>query len=360
MIRTLESVFRHPIQLLILLIVLPITGVAIEYFTVPRTYQATASLWALQRYEIIGTNGLENDLSSSPAETQVTALNELLQTHVFVDAVVKGVDLAPALHLDKSVTKDPQQLENVFFDDISKHVFAYTQAFNLFQISYTNPNPQIARQIVDSVIRQFGAQSLGLSVIEGQNLINSYQVELTNAQKAANTAAAAEARYTSAHPNSRLTSDPQLVTNDPELASLDGTRLQALKNAQSIQDTINTIQAAISAQGSSVSNLFQVLDPPQAPNRPASRTRSYLVGGGIGLAVALLASVLFLVILVRRDHKIYSEVELQHVIPSPLVMQLPTLSPSTISLLTLSTTQGQVELIEGRSSGNGHEPGSRK
>src|SRR5438132_1033698 len=101
--RTLEAVFRHPIQLLTLLIVLPITGVAIAYFMVPRSYQATASLWALQRYELIGTTGLENDLSSTPAQTQVMALNELLQTHVFVDAVVKGVDLAPALHLDKSV-----------------------------------------------------------------------------------------------------------------------------------------------------------------------------------------------------------------------------------------------------------------
>lgn len=358
--RTLEAVFRHPIQLLTLLIVLPFTGVAIAYFMVPRTYQATASLWALQRYAVIGATGLENDPSVTPAQTQVTALNELLQTHVFVDAVVKVVDLAPALHLDESVTKDPQQLENAFFNDISKHVVATSQAFNLFEVSYTNPNPQIARQIVASVITQFGAQSLGLSVVEAQSLINSYQVELANAQNAANTAAKAEAQYTSAHPHSRLTSDPQLVTNDPQLATLDATRLQAVKNVQTIQETINTIQASISAQGTSVSTLFQVLDPPQTPDRPVSRSKSYLVGGGVGLAVALLADVLFLVILVRRDHIIYSEVELQQVIPSPLVMQLPKFSPATISLLTLSTTQGRAELIEGRSSANGHEPGSRE
>src|SRR5713226_8325972 len=101
--RTLEAVFRRPIQLLTLLIVLPIAGVALAYVMVPRTYQATASLWALHHYAVIGLTQAEIDLSSAPAQTQTTALNELLQTHVFVDAVVKGIDLARALNLGPSV-----------------------------------------------------------------------------------------------------------------------------------------------------------------------------------------------------------------------------------------------------------------
>ena len=338
--RTLEAVFRHPIQLLTLLIVLPIAGVAVAYVMVPRTYQATASLWALHRYETIVTTGAESDLTSSPAQTQSTALTELLLTHVFVDAVVKGVDLAPTLKLDSTTMNDPQQLENALFTEISKHVTTTPLANNLFEISYSNPNPKIARQIVASVISQFGAQSLGLSVAEGQNLIASYQTQLANAQKAADNATQAEAQYTGAHPNSKVPSDPQLVTNDPQLATLDGARLQAQKNVQSIQEAINTIQQSVGAQGTNGTTLFQVLDPPQMPDRPASRSKSFLVGGGVGLAVALLASVLFLIILVRRDHIIYSEVELQQVVPSPLVMQLPKLSPATISLLTLSSSQG--------------------
>ena len=351
--RTLEAVFRHPIQLLTLLIVLPIAGVAVAYFMVPRTYSVTASLWALHRYEIIGATGPESDLTSTPAQTQVTALNELLQTHTFVDAVVKGVDLAPTLNLSTSVTNDPQQLENAYFTEISKHVVSTPQAYNLFEVSYTNPNPQIAHQIVASVISQFGAQSLGISVVEGQNLLASYQVQLANAERASNIAATAEAHYASAHPTSKL-------TNDPQLASLDAAVVQAQTTVQNIQTTINTIQGSIGALGTNKSTLFQVLDLPQSPDRPVSRSKSYLMGGGAGLAVALLASVLFVVILVRRDHPINSEAELRQVVPSPLIMQLPKLSPATISLLTLSTTQGRAALIESRGSANGHEPRLRK
>jgi uncharacterized protein involved in exopolysaccharide biosynthesis len=350
--RTLEAVFRHPIQLLILLIVLPIVGVTVVYFMVPRTYQSTASVWALQRYQSIGATGPESDLTSTPAQTQATALNELLQTHVFVDAVVKGIDLTSALHLDKSITKDPQRLENVIFTEISKNVAATPLAYNLFEISYTNPNPRTARQIVASVISQFAAQSLGLSVLEGQNLLRSYQVQLANAEKASNSAAKAYYQYTAAHPTSN-------VTNDPQLASLNAAMVQAQGTLQNVQTTINAIQGQIGAQGSNGSTLFQVIDPPQTPELPLSRTKSYLVGGGTGLAIALLGSALFIVILVRRDHIIYSEVELQQVVPSPLIIQLPKLSPSTISLLTPSTTTGQVALDTSRSISNGHEPGTR-
>ena len=352
--RTLEAIFRHPVQLLTLLIVLPIAGVAVEYLMVPRTYQATASLWALQRYAVIGATGLETDPTLTPAQTQATALNELLQTHVFVDGVVKGVDLASTLKLDASVTHDPQQLENALFSEISQHVAATPLANNLFEISYSNPNPRIARQIVANVLTQFGQQSLGLSVAEGQNLLIGYQVQLANAKRDAYNAAAAEARYASAHPSSKITSDPQLVTNDPQLASLDADRQQAQTNVQNIQATINTIKEAIGAQGTNVNTLFQVLDAPQAPDRPVSRFKSYLIGGGAGLAVALLASTLFLVILVRRDHAIYSAVELEHTVAPAVVMQLANLSPVTISLITRSATQGRTVLAESKSSANGH------
>jgi hypothetical protein len=352
--RTLEAIFRYPIQLLLLLIVLPITGVALVYVMVPRTYQSTASVWALHRYAVIGLSQAEIDLSSTPAQTQATALNELLQTHVFVDSVVKGIDLARSLNLGPSVTSDPQQLENALFSNISKNVVAIPQAYNLFLISYINPNPQIAHRIVASVITQFGAQSLGLSVIEGQSLLDSYQTQLANAQKALNAAVKAESQYTAAHPNSRLTADPLSVTNDPQLASLDATRVQAQTTVQNIQQTINTIQQLIGTQGTSVSSLFQVLDPPQTPDRPVSRTRSYLVGGGAGLGIALLAIVLFLVILVRRDRSIYSPAELQHVAALPMVMQLPNFSPGTVSLITRSANQGRTALIESKSSSNGH------
>src|SRR5215831_2159204 len=114
--RALEVIFRHPVQLLMLIVLFPVIGVAVVYVMVPRTYQSTASLWALQRYFVIGSTGPESDLLSTPAQTQATALTELLQTRAFVDSVAKGIDLAPTLGLASSVLNNPQQLEETLFD----------------------------------------------------------------------------------------------------------------------------------------------------------------------------------------------------------------------------------------------------
>ena len=95
--RVLESVFRRPLQFLLLLIVLPPIGVAVVYVIIPRTYPATASLWAFHRYEVIGLTGPETDQNSTPAVTQASALTELLQSHVFALSVANATDLPSTL-----------------------------------------------------------------------------------------------------------------------------------------------------------------------------------------------------------------------------------------------------------------------
>jgi hypothetical protein len=315
---------------------------------VPRTYQSTASLWALQRYFVIGSTGPESDLLSTPAETQATALTELLQTRSFVDSVVKGIDLASTLGLDSAVLNDPQQLEEDLFNEISKHVVVTPSAYNLFSISYANRDPMIAQQIVASVIARYGTQGLGLSVVEGQNLLGSYKTQLASASKDLNDAVNTETQYAGSHPNLNLAQ----MANDPQYALLDAQRVQAQAKVQNLQNTINTIQQSISTQGTQVETLFQVIDTPQY--LPVSRTKYYLFGGGIGLAVALLACVMYLVITVRRDRGIYSPDDFQDLVAFPIIMHLPNLKPATVSLLTTQKMHGQALLKEGKSSTNGH------
>ncbi len=348
--RTLEAIFRHPFQLLALILILPIVGVAILYLVVPRTYQSTASVWALQRYFVIGSTGPESDLLSTPAQTQATALTELLQTRSFVDSVVKGIDLAPTLGLDSAVLNNPPQLEETLFSEVSKHVVVTPSAYDLFEISYINRNPQIAQKIVASVIANYGTQGLELSVAEGQNLLGNYQTQLADAQTNLNNAVTAETQYARAHPN--LT-QAQLA-NDPQYALLDSQRLQAQATTQNLHNTINTIQQAINTQGTQAGTLFHVIDAPQVPYLPVSRTKNYLIGGGIGLVVALLACTLYLVIVVRRDRGVYSAYDLQDFVAFPVIMQVPNLTPTARSLLTTSKIQVQALLTERKSSANGH------
>jgi hypothetical protein len=331
-------------------LLLPIVGVAVEYFLVPRTYQSAASLWALQRYAVIGATGLESDLQSTPAQTQTTALTELLQTRSFVLTVVKGIDLAPTLGFSESAMPDPQQLQDALFNEISKKVLVTSQGYNLFEISYTNRNPQVAQQVIQSVIENYGLQSVGLSVAEGQNLLESYQTQLQNAQQDENTIVAAEAQYIAAHPE--LT--PNKLPSDPQYALLQARVVQAETNVQNIQNTINTIQQSIS---SSANTLYKVIDAPQIPIHSTSRTKNYLIGGGVGLAVGLLACSIFLIILVRRDQALYTASDLQSVVEIPVVMQLPVLTGEMISMLTTRPVSEGILLVERKSRANGKPAG---
>ena len=96
MTKVIEVLFHHKWRLLVLL-ALPILVSGAIAFKQPRTYEASAGLWALRRYEIIGATGPEADLTSTPAETQTTTVSEFLQSKSFVLAVAYDTDLPQLL-----------------------------------------------------------------------------------------------------------------------------------------------------------------------------------------------------------------------------------------------------------------------
>ena len=148
--RVLEAIFRHPMQLFLMLIVPVVIGVSVAY-VLPRSYQSSASLWALRRYEIIGATGPESDLQSTPAETQVAALSELLQSRDFSLAVAKSTNLQSTLQL---ASTDPQLIDDALSSEITKNVTVTAGGNNLFEITYKNKNPQTAYQVVAAVVKQ--------------------------------------------------------------------------------------------------------------------------------------------------------------------------------------------------------------
>ena len=327
--RVLEAIFRGPMRLLILVLLLPLVSVAFTYLFIPRSYQSTAALWALHRYIVIGATGPESDLQSTPAQTQATALTELLQTRAFVLPIAHETNLASTLNLDSSVLANPQELDDALFSEISQHVVVTGQGYNLFEISYTNRNPQVAQKVVKGVIQSYGSQSIAISGAEAQILLASYQAQLTTAQQEVNSAVEAESAYAVAFTG---LSPNQLLTN-PQYAQLDAQRLQAQSQLQNIQNEITTINQALSTQGTTANSLFQVVDPPTLPDRPVSRSKLYLTAGATGLVLAILACALYIVILVRRDRAVYTPLDLQNVTSAPIIMQLPQLPARIVPLL---------------------------
>lgn len=322
MYRTFEAIFRRPIQILSLVILLPIISLAIAY-VLPRSYQATASLWAARRYAVIGATGPESDLQATPADTQATALTELLQTRTFALTVANNSGLASMF--DTSTRSNAQNLNDAMFTEISKHVTATSLGYNLFTITYTNTDGSLAQKVIANVVQAYNAQSQSFSSYEGTQLLQGYQTQLVKAQSDAKAAVAAETQY--------IANNPQLdkiaLQSDPQYTLLHAQTLQAQGTVQNIQATITTIQQEI--QDSTPDALFRVIDQPAI--LPVSRTKTYLTVGGIGLGVGILAVVLIILIEMRRDRAIYSANDLQKIAPLPVILQLPHVEQKTLPQL---------------------------
>src|SRR5260370_25598287 len=97
--RTIEVVFSQPLRLLMLIVLLPVVSLALAYLVVPPTYQSTATLWALSSYGISGTTNVGTGQPTTAAQTQTTALSELLQTRSFALAVPHETGVAAPLNL---------------------------------------------------------------------------------------------------------------------------------------------------------------------------------------------------------------------------------------------------------------------
>ena len=331
MTRILEVIFRQPIRLLTLCVLLISLSVAIAYI-LPRSYQTKVSLWALRRYEIISTTGPEADLLSTPAQTQSRALSELLQSREFALAVAKSAKLASTLSLPESTLSNPQLLDETLFQEVSLRVETAAQGYNLYTISYANSNPQVAQQVVAAVIDNYGLRSQDFSILEAENLLNPYQEQLITAKQDADAAVNAESQYLMKHPE--LAKPGAVPLNDPKYALLDSQRLQAQSTVETIQSRIVTLKQQINTQNAGTNTLFKVLDSPLVASSPVSRMKLVLTAGAIGLAVALLACTLYIVILLRRDRTVHSLSQLQNTVNYPVLMQFPMLNSAAKEALS--------------------------
>src|SRR5579862_9646542 len=328
MIRGLEVFFRHKWRVLALLLA-PLLLSELVVLALPRQYQSTASIWALRRYEIIGATGPESDLESTPAETQATALMELLQTRSFDLAVAADSDLAN--HLGGGISLNTQSQDNAIVANLSSNVQVTTPGYNLQVITYTNENPYVAQKVVNAVITHYGQQSGSRAIAEGQQLLAAYNVQLAQAQQAANAATKAAAQYLQDH---QLTSTE--AQTDPEYQLLSAQAAQANTTVANDQANINTVNQEIAALGTGANGLYSITDTPQV-GRPTSRSKTLLLGGGIGLAIALLACIGYLLIVMRLNQSIYSAAELTERIPYPVLAQIPQLPNRVATNVTGAT-----------------------
>jgi hypothetical protein len=328
--RVLEVIFRHPLQIILLLLIPAAIGLAIAY-KLPRTYASSASLWALTRYGVIGATATEYDLTASPADTQVTALTELLQSRSFDLTIAKSTNLVATLNLSAATTSNPRLMDDALTQEISKHVVVTSTGYNVYVISYTNHDAQVAYQVVTAVIKQFDIQGETFSIAEGKQLLAGYQPQLVEATTAADASANTESQYLTAHP--AIAKSGANPLSNPQYALLDARRLQAESIVQNLQSIIASIDQQIATQSANNGSFFRTLDAPLQADAAASRLKNFEVMGGAGAAIGLLACIIYIVVLVRRDRALYTPRDLQKITGYPVLMQLPQLSVATMQVL---------------------------
>jgi uncharacterized protein involved in exopolysaccharide biosynthesis len=327
MTKVIEIIFRNKWKLLALLLV-PVLVSGVIVFFLPRSYQVTARLWANQRYIVVGATGPESDLQSTPSATQAAALNDLLQTENFDLAVAKDTGLAQQMNVPAA---DKQRLNDALYNEISGKVLVTASSTNLIVITYSNKSPTVATKVVQAVITNFGQQSATNATTEGQQLLKIYQGRLAAAQQEVDTATRAAAQYLRDH---NLT--PATGALDPQYQTLSVQADQARATLTNIQTEINSIQQKLAPLGEGGTGLYSVLDAPQIPSQPESRTKSLGLGGALGLALGLLMALGYLLIVVRLDQSIYSPADMPAVSEYPVVIQIPRLPRKSTAWITRS------------------------
>jgi uncharacterized protein involved in exopolysaccharide biosynthesis len=340
--RVLEIVFSRWIQLIALLVVPLIIALGIV-LTQPRQYEASATIWALRRYEVVGATGAESDLNASAAETQATAITEILQTKTFALAIARQANLASTY--SASARSNQDQLDSAMFDDLSTHVTATPVGAYIVSITYDNKRPDIAKAVVKAVIDEYGTSAAAFATSESKQLLLIYQEQLQQAQDASKKATAAAATY--------LRENPGADTNkDPQYEALATAATNAVGNVTQIQGQIDTINNTIQTIGVGSNTLFKVVDQPAAGVNPISRSKTLIEGVAIGAVVGLLACIIFIVIMMRRDRSIYSVADLQKITEAPVLLQIPHM-PSRILAQTVDGVESGERFLLSRDAPQG-------
>lgn len=319
--RVLEILFSRWLQLIALLVI-PLVIALGFVLAQPRQYEASATIWALRRYEVVGATGAESDLNSTPAETQATAITEILQTKTFALAIAHQANLASTY--SASARSNQDQLNSAMFDDLSAHVTATAVGGYIVSITYDNKNPAIAKAVVKAVINEYGTTAAAFATSESKQLLLIYEEQLQQAKDDSNQATAAAATYLREHPNAAADKDPQYE-------ALATSSTNALGNVTQIQGQIDTLNNTIQTIGVGSNTLFTVVDQPATGASPVSRSKLLIEGAAIGAVVGLLACIIFIVIMMRRDRTVYSVTDLQKITEAPVLLQIPHMPPHILA-----------------------------
>lgn len=128
----------------------------------------------------------------------------------------------------------------------------------------------------------------------------------------------------------------QAQSQDPQYALLLGQSQQAQTAVLNVQNTIASIKQQIAIESMGTNTLFEVIDTPNLPAQPTSRTKVLLLYAGSGLVLAILACSLYRMFVVRRARSLYTRHDAESLDGLQVLLQVPRLLEQAVEAATTS------------------------
>lgn len=320
----IETLFRHKLLFLFLLIIIPTLGIGYAIDQRQIDFQSTGTVWA-EKPAYLNT-GQDWSQYMTPAENQAQNVQEFLQTNSFALDILRQTDLNSQLGTDVLA----QQTLTAFRKNISVRAVGS----HLLTISYTDTSPRVAQQVVTAIIDTFNKEVLANATSSGSVTIAFYQKQLDDVNaKLADTTAAIRA-YLDAHPElgrptgdtlNQMIASTSFAAQNPQFVNLVQQQGALQKQQQSYQSTIDQLTLSKDAAPIGTQQSFRVMDAPGLPTKPISSLKKFALSIGLGVGAALGFVIAGVVLLTVLDGTARSARTAQRLLGLPAFAPLPLL-----------------------------------
>ncbi len=312
MAKYVETLFRHRLRFVILIVLLPAELAAACIFLFPHQ-TVSSSLWVdTPAYISISPSVQGWDQYLTPAQNTVDAINQLRSTDAFAASLSSQLTANNAFRS----TAERDSLLSTLATDMT----ITANGSHLVVLSYTCPREPLCSDVVSATEDIYHQWVTDQQTAQAKVAIDFYTGQLADAEAKLKTDESALSSYLAAHPNVKATDAPLIPEFDALVRNVNDDQLQVAALQQKLDDTRLT-DAAV---GQTDNTVLKVIDPPKAVGgRLNSLPKKQMIFAAIGgLAVALVV----LMFMAWTDRTARDPREIESLIKRPVIVTIPDLA----------------------------------
>ncbi len=347
--RFLESYFRHRWWYL-LPIVLMVVAAGVFITTSKPKYIARGSIYVQKETFLSALNSVTpNDTSwwTTPAQSVIGEINELLRTDAFIRAVIHGTDLEDRMDKGSEVVAET-------ISEVRQSIWIAALGDNQIQINAAHEEAVIAHQIANSVLSSFVQWQVNAQRTESEaalaffaDLIKVYEANLETARENLK--------------NYLLENPPPLRGERNEIQKLEISRLQGdvdiarSRYTNALEKEENARLALAQIEGDTRQS-YTIIDAPLLPERPEVSRRELAIQAGIFLLVGVILSIAAIAGNMILDRTFRFPIDVYYGTHLPVLAMIPDTTEKTTRLQRLKQRLGRKKMGEPVTTGEGNAP----